>query len=165
MSKEEEFVGTYEYTQGVLNGNFGYEYGKKREALKKAAAFLSENPSITEEIFDFITFICVLRTSRYNRYTVIPFNQFTSKNAVKLYRERSSQHDYFIRKFQMSNHLRDPYLKKVSLSEEFLERQRRKYFNSPRGFLLCQEYGGYLWDEVKCKNCRYNYICKGNGKK
>lgn len=159
MSKVEEFIETYEYIQGCLIGNPGYQYGKKKLAEKKVSEFLFNNPILTENIFDFITFIFVLRTSKFNRYTVIPFNQFTSKNAAKYYKERDGKINHFIRKFQLDHNLRDPFSKKVGLSVEYLDRVRRKHFDSPKGFLTCASYEGFLYDKIKCEGCKFNYIC------
>lgn len=160
--KSEEFLTTYEYMQGKISGSFGFQYSKPRAAKEKIEAFLKENPNIEGHIFDFITFICVLRTSKHNRYTIIPLNQFTSKNAIKLYKEKTPQMDYWIRKFQLQYNLRDPFNRPiVGLSEQYMEQQRRKYFNTARGFLHCCSYEGFLYEEksVSCLECHYNYIC------
>lgn len=156
--QEAEFLEVYEYIQGKISGNPGFQYNKPIEAKKKIRIFLQENPTVTD-IFDFITFISVLRTSKYNRYTIIPFSQYTSKNAAKLYKEKTPQQDYFIRKFQFRFELRNPLLKQVGLSTVYLDSQRKRYFDTPKGFLKCSSYEGFLYDTEKCKGCRYTYIC------
>lgn len=159
MSKIEEFIETYEYIQGKLLGNPGYQYNKRKLAEKKTAEFLFNNPMLTENIFDFITFIFVLRTSKFNRYTVIPFNQFTSKNAVKHYKERESKMIHFTRKFQLDHNLRDPFSQRIGLSIEYLDKVRERDFNTAKGFIRCNSYEGFMYDKIKCKGCRFTYIC------
>lgn len=159
MSPGEEFVEVYEYIQGKINSSPGYECSKRRTATSKAKVFLELHHSLTAEIFDFISFIFVLRTSEMNRYTFLPFGQFVSKNAYNLYKERTEQQCYFLRKFQLERELRNPIQEIPSLSSVYLDSQREKYFDSPRGYILCESFEGKLYDEVKCKECRYNYIC------
>lgn len=160
MLQAETFVRMYEHIQGILISNPGYEILKKREAHKKAECFLEKHPNIIGKLYNFITFIFVLRTSKYSRYKVIPFTQFTSENAYKLYSEIDSQQSYFISKFQIENNLKNPIIEETVLSEEYLDLQRQKYFGEPRGFLLCRSFGGLLYNRGKCIRCKFNYICR-----
>lgn len=165
MSEEEKFLETYEYLQGTLNGFLEYSYSKRGDALKKIRQVLEKHSDIKDEIFDFLTFICVLRMSKHNRYTILPLRLFTSENAIKLYKKRSSSQSYLIRKFQFDRRLRDPYKEKVTLSKEYLDRERRRDMGTPKGFLHCTSFEhNFLYDKVACKNCCYNYIC-GNEEK
>lgn len=162
MLPEEEFIEIYEYIQGSLISNPGYSLLKKRDNAKKVKSFLDKHTDLTLPMYNFITFIFVLRTSKYNRYKIIPFNQFTSENAYKAYKERDSQQIYFTSKFQMDHNLSNPIKQSCVLSEVYLDEQRQKYFGTPRGYIICSSFNGILYNRGKCMRCKFNYICSNN---
>lgn len=161
MSKEEEFIELYEYIQGRLISSPGFECSKRRDNLKKTRSFLEKHHSLTSDLYGFISFIFFLRTSAKNRYIVIPFVQFISENAYKRYQSRSQQDDYFTSRFLYEREIGNPTAEKEEkLPIEYLDSKRAKYFNTPRGYIECESFNGVLFDEMKCKECKYNYLCK-----
>ena len=67
---------------------------------------------------------------------------------------------YYTQNFKYIYGLKNPLLHsyEYEMSEQYKVLQRRKYFNSIRGFLYCESFGGTLYDKKNsdCIACRFN---------
>lgn len=158
MDNVSKFIDCYEMVMGTLISYPNYEC-RKMVARRWVEDFFLKYPAIQFSMFEFITFVAFKRIESIRKYGVVPLNHFTSDKAVKTYQERSKKLDYRFSEFQSQWRFQNPTDQRFVLSEEYKDRQRNKFFNTPEGFLFCEEYDGLLFHKEKCKPCKYNYIC------
>ena len=156
---EEEFIELFEHIQGILLSYPAYEVSKPEASRKKVKTFLQSHPTIAGDMWSFLCFIFMCKTSKMNRHIIVPLNQFLSKNAAKRFSDRKAADSYHCRKFIKQNNIRKPSHLEKGLSEEYLASKREKYFNTPRGFIECQSFDGALFSPNICNRCQYYYIC------
>lgn len=161
----EEFCEIFEYLKQRIECNPFYEVKrvkKNRDAILRF--FKNSNINSIEEIWDFLLFQLVLSDNKYSNTHSLTLFKCISINAIKRWKERTSEQMFVLSKLQRERGLRNPLAKQnSSFSEEYLDFLRNKFFNTPRGFILCGEYEGALYNDEKCKNCNYKIACK-NGR-
>ena len=92
---------------------------------------------------------------------MVPLMNVIGKTAIDRWKKRTKRDIYFTSKFVMENELFNPIENEEGgVSESYLDEQRKLYFDSPEGYILCDSFDGYLLDEEKCKGCRYIRLCK-----
>lgn len=157
MEKKEEFVILYEYIQSKLLNNplFRLRPSKRNDLL--IDNFMK---SIDFDLWNYLVFQFAFKNSSYSRFKVLPIIHIIGNNALKRWKQRTSNQQFMVDKFVYTLKLVNP-LKSSNncLSEDYLDKQRKKYFSSSRGFIHCMSYGS-LYDEKKCLECSYNYICR-----
>lgn len=159
MSQFNDFVEIYEYFQSRLLSNPQYEL--KADARKKIQKFLEQN-EISDE-WNYLAFQFCFKANSKSRFGVIPTNHIIGKTALKRYSQRTRQQVFMVSKFLMKFQLQDPRKKvECSLSDRYLDQVRNRNKNTPRGFVECSLFGKLLYDEVKCQDCQYNYMCRNN---
>lgn len=93
----------------------------------------------------------------------IELNWIYGDKMLARYRSRSEEQIYYLQQYKESKGIRNPLTEKYSLtlSDEYKDRQRKMYWNTPRGYLNCLEFGGRLFEKanVYCKNCKYKKQC------
>ena len=153
MTRKEEFKLTYSYLQGKLTSNPAYEFRPKRKDREKLDEFLSNDK--VGNLWEYLTFqfnrqMFVLSLSNL---PIVPLMNVIGKTAIDRWKKRTKRDIYFTSKFVMENELFNPIKNEEGgVSESYLDEQRKLYFDSPEGYILC--------DEEKCKGCRYIRLCK-----
>lgn len=160
MTRKEEFKLIYSYLQGKLSSNPAYEFRPKRKDREKLDEFLSNDK--VGNLWEYLTFqfnrqMFVLTLSNL---PIVPLMNVIGKTAIDRWRKRTKRDIYFTSKFVMENELFNPIESEEGISESYLDEQRKLYFDSPEGYILCDSFDGYLLDEEKCKGCRYILLCK-----
>lgn len=160
MSLEEKFIELYEYIQGrVLNNpSFRLKINKRQEPT--LSSFLDKIESSSIDLWEYLLFQFSFKVITGTRFPVIPLNHIIGKNALKRWDERTIEQQYMTSKFVQSYKLRSPINdESIKISERYFDEQRQKDFSSPRGYIRCLSFGS-LFNEIKCKSCKYFYVCK-----
>lgn len=93
----------------------------------------------------------------------VELNWIYGQRMVGRYRNRTEDQIYRLQQYKESKAIKNPLKEgyELSLSDAYKDKQRKKYWNTPRGYLNCLDFGGFLYDEknVYCKNCRYKKHC------
>lgn len=160
MTRKEEFETIYEYLQGKLTNNPKYEFHAKRKDRERIKDFLENE--IVGNLWNYLTFqfnrqVFILSVSKLS---IIPLPNVIGKAAIERWRKRTQKDMWFTSKFVMEYDLRNPIQKEEALSDSYLDKERQLYFDSPRGYILCESYDGFLCHEKKCKGCRYIKLCE-----
>lgn len=83
---------------------------------------------------------------------------------LQRYSKRTPTMIYYTQNFKHIYGLKNPlsHSYEYEMSEPYKVLQRRKYFNSIRGFLHCESFGGTLYDKKNsdCIACRFNSKCE-----
>lgn len=157
----DEFCEIYEYLVARLNNNPGYELKRTDKNIGLIDKFFKNSQIKTvDEIWKYLSFQIVLSDRKNSRICYINLPRIISLNSIKRWNERSSEEIFMVSRILRQRGLQNPIKERRGFSEEYLDFLRHKYWNSPRGFILCEEYEGGLYDEIKCKECRYNKACK-----
>lgn len=157
-----EFVEIYEYLMIHFNSNPVFSLKKTKQNYAMIENFLNtSNIQTPSQLWRYLLFQFVLNESRRsNKYSAMISN-CVSKNALKRWEERTEEQIFLMAKFQREKGLSNPLAREeYSYSEEFKDMTRKKYWNTPRGYILCNEYDGALYDRVKCFRCKYKEACK-----
>ena len=160
MTRKEEFKEIYEYLQGKLTNNPMYEWRMKRKDREKINDFLENE--IVGDLWNYLTFqfhrqVFLLSVSKLN---MVPLANVIGKAAIERWRNRTQRDMWFVSKFVMEHDLCNPIKKEECITESYLDKERSLYFNSPRGYILCESYDGFLYHDEKCKGCRYIKLCE-----
>lgn len=158
----EEFCEIFEYLAQRLNCSPSYEVKRIPKNLKAINRFFEETKiNSIDGIWEFLLFQAVLSENRYSRRVSFTLLKSISLNSIKRWNERTSTRSFIVSRFQRDRRLVNPLKSnKYSYSKEYIEYQRKKFWNTPRGFILCGEYDGLLYDEIECKDCQYKQACK-----
>ena len=158
----EEFCEIFEYLIQRLNCSPSYEVKRTSKNLKAINRFFEETKiNSIDGIWEFLLFQAVLSENRYSRGFSFTFLKSISSNSIKRWNERTSTRNFVVSKFQRERRLVNPLKNnKHSYSDEYVKYLRKKFWNTPRGFILCGEYDGILYNENECKDCRYKDACK-----
>lgn len=160
MTRKEEFVKIYEYLQGKLTNNPAYEFTLKRKDREKLEKFLDNE--VVGNLWNYLTFqfnrqVFLLQVSGL---PMVPFRNVISNKAIERWRHRTRQEMWFTSKFVMEHDLFNPIEKENTVSENYMDKQRKLYFDSSKGFILCESFDGFLFDLEKCQGCRFIRICE-----
>jgi hypothetical protein len=160
MTRREEFETIYEYLQGKLTNNPKYEFHAKRKDRERIKDFLENE--IVGNLWNYLTFqfnrqVFLLSVSKLS---IVPLPNVIGKAAIERWRKRTQKDMWFTSKFVMEYDLRNPIQKEEVLSDSYLDKERRLYFDTPRGYILCESYDGFLYHDEKCKGCRYIKLCE-----
>lgn len=160
MTRREEFETIYEYLQGKLTNNPKYEFHAKRKDKERIKDFLENE--IVGNLWNYLTFqfnrqVFLLSVSKLS---IVPLPNVIGKAAIERWRKRTQKDMWFASKFVMEYDLRNPIQKEEVLSDSYLDKERRLYFDTPRGYILCESYDGFLYHDEKCKGCRYIKLCE-----
>lgn len=160
MDKKKEFVSLYEYIQLRLLGfyqSLNLSTNKNRILVEN---FLRQ---VDFDLWEFLVFQFAFKYSKRSRFRIPPLCHIIGEKALKRWKERTSEQIFMVNRFVQDIGLYKPSKREDKIngvSESYLDEQRNKFFSTPRGFIHCQSYGT-LFDNEKCKECKYNYICKG----
>lgn len=93
----------------------------------------------------------------------IELNWIYCQRMMERYRNRTEDQIYRLQQYKESKTIKNPLKERyeLKLSEEYRNKQRRKYWNTPLGYLNCLDFAGALYDRENplCKNCRYKKYC------
>ena len=158
----DEFIELYEYLVSRFNSNPLYELKRTVQNKKLISNFLiNSNIQTSESLWRYLLFQFVLRENNKSNKYFLTLSNCVSKNAWKRWEERTDEMMFIVAKLQREKGLRNPLIKETyQFSEEYKDMQRHKFWNTPRGFILCDEYDGLLYDRAKCFQCRYKDACK-----
>lgn len=160
MSLEEKFVELYEYIQGSVLNNPSFRLKINKKQKSTLSIFLSRVEDSSIDLWEYLLFQFSFKVITGTKFPVIPLNYIIGKNALKRWNERTTEQQYMTSKFVQSYKLRSPIKdESTKISERYFDEQRQKDFSSPRGYIRCLSFGG-LFNEMKCKSCRYFYVCK-----
>lgn len=158
----EEFCDIYEYLTERLNNMPGYELKRNRRNLMLINKFLKASQiSSSEELWKFMSFQMILSENRRSGKYCFNLTVNTSSNAIKRWNNRDANQLFLVSKFLRERGYKNPVQNSIKFSEEYLDFLRHKFWNTPKGWLLCVgEYKGALYNQEKCSKCRYEYTCK-----
>lgn len=158
----DEFCEIYEYLVQRVNCSLSYQLNRNSKNVAAIERFF-ENSKIqtVDEIWNYLLFQIVLSNNKYSRKQSITLLKCISLNAIKRWNERTDEKLFLVSKFQRSRGLKNPLQDdKHIYSEQYLNSQRRKYWNTPRGFILCGEFNGLLYHKIRCNGCQYREVCE-----
>lgn len=158
----EEFCEIFEYLKQRMTCSPGYQLKKKKkDILLIEKFFVNSNITSIEELWRYLLFQFVLSDNNYsNRYS-LTLTKAISSNALKRWNERTFQQTFIVARTQRDRGLQNPIKENnCKLSERYKDFLRKKYWNTPRGFILCGEYNGFLYDEIKCEKCQFIKACE-----
>lgn len=157
----EEFVEIFEYLMQKVYSPYYHVKMTSRNVNAIIRFFENSKIDSVDEIWKYLLFQLVLSMNRYsNRYSVTLL-KCISINAIKRWNERTEEKMFLVSKFQRVRRLENPLQNKVHLySERYLNEQRKKYWNTPRGFIHCGEFNGILYHKIRCFGCRYKESCE-----
>lgn len=166
----EQFYEIYEYLQGVFLSSPSYCVKRSKRRDLMISSFLKKNK--IEDIgalWGYLVFCFVVFESKKSRFSVLPINNITSKNAKNQYDSRSQEMDFTVESIKIKKGLRNPLRKeseKHVFAKEYLEKQRQKFFNTPRGFIHCSDFGiENIYERGTCITCKYKKECESKVKK
>ena len=143
----------YNYIAKILIGDKIYNLSPRGKAILRN--FLRLTRGRDEEYYRLYTAYNIHVRGQYN-LECSPSTIYSEKSLDSFLSNDASI--YYARKVLYDNNI-DISQKFESLSILFCKDIRKKYFNTLRGFLLCQSYGN-LYDEEICKKCKYINQCK-----
>lgn len=156
MSRFEEFVDLIEMFYARIFNYPTYQLSSLQK--RKVRDFVEENDGF--DSFEYLAFIFSYRATHNRSGKVFPLNHIIGENALKRFRTRTKEQSYMTSVFLQKRGIQDIRPKPFLLSQEYLDEERQKYFDTPQGFLNCYSFRGLLYNEEKCKECRFNKTCK-----
>lgn len=157
----DEFCDIYEYLIARLNNSPGYELKRSQKNINLINKFMINSKiNTTDEIWKYLSFQIVLSDRKNSGIFYITLAKCLCLNSIKQWNERTSEKMFMVSRILRQRGLRNPLESQSRFSEEYLDFLRHKFWNTPRGYILCNEYEGALYNEIKCKECKYNKACK-----
>lgn len=102
----------------------------------------------------------MIENSRYKEMMFDPYNLIGPK-AIEKWNKRGRYQVFRANKYQRERGWISPFKEKEEgLSERYREMLRKKYWNKEKGFILCSQYGGWLFDKNRCKDCIFYKACE-----
>lgn len=146
-------VRLYPNSNFVLENNF-----KNREAITK---FIEKFTFVGENfLWDYI----VYQFSKYSKVKdkIVHLNWIIGQKAINRWENRTEQELYWLHSYKEKFGLVKPSISNYTMSDDYKDLQRELYYNTERGFINCQEFGGLLFDIKNkfCSRCLFKEICK-----
>lgn len=102
----------------------------------------------------------MIENSRYKEMMFDPYNLIGPK-AIEKWNKRGKYQVFIANKRQRERGWISPFKEEEEgLSERYREMLRKKYWNKEKGFILCSQYGGWLFDKNRCKDCIFYKVCE-----
>lgn len=151
----------YEYLCERVFSHPEVEFKVKQNQKKMIENFLKFSKEMTTDwLWQYLLFQFVNRGS--HKYTRTPsINWILGEKAILRWNNRTVAQQRVLEIEALKYKFVNPTAKTVSqVGEEYKESQRKLHFNTPQGFLLCQDFGGFLYDRGRCFSCKYKNECK-----
>lgn len=158
MSRLDEYISLIEMFYARIFNRPTYSLSSLQKV--KVRDFIDKNPTL--DSFDYLSFIFSYRATHNRTGKVFPLNHIIGENALKRFRTRTKEQVYMTSVFLQKRGIQDTRKKNPTLSQEYLDEQRRMYFNTVQGFLNCYSFGGLLFKDEECKKCQFYSTCKEN---
>ena len=157
-----KIIRIYNYLYGKKTNNPSYRFESGERNLKILSRF---QKMIPENNSRFVWEYSVYAFSCYWDKKLEPFkalNTIYGKGMQKRYSNRTSQQLYHVQRLKESYSLKNPLEDKyrLTLTEDYLEKWRKRNWNTIQGYINCNDFGGlYSEESVYCRNCRFKKKC------
>lgn len=159
MSRIKDFITIYEYFQSRIRNREDYHTTESEQS--KIYKFVNDND--IKDPWDYLSFLFSFKCMTMKDRKVIPFNNIIGKKALERYQNRNQNSVFRTTRFLLLRGYENPLNQKKSIivSEEYWDKIRQRNINKPEGYIECvSKYECILYNEKKCKDCRYNKFCK-----
>lgn len=156
MSRVKDFVTLYEFFQTRIRFR---EYHVTESEERKIYKFVNDND--IKDPWDYLSFIFSFKCSTMKDKRMIPFNNIIGTKALERYRNRNKNSIFQTTRFLVLRGIENPLKKEKVVSEEYWDNIRKRNMNTPEGHIECiSKYECAIFDEEKCKQCKYKGNCK-----
>ncbi len=160
---KQQFIKLYEKLFRLVSGMTTVNISLNEREKKMVDKFLLKYDVYSEDwLFDYLIFQFSRYHDKQTMYGkgVVQVNWVIGGKADEAWRNRTEQHLYYADKFKQQYGITKETNFNTVLSEDWTNRERKRFFNTERGFLNCQELeikkGANKW----CLICKFKKYCE-----
>lgn len=141
--------------------NYTPRFKKTKSSIELVRNFWKETGIVSEKVlWEYMVFQASLKDNEKSRIFAVNPSALIGPVAIKNWKKRNKIQLHVAVKKQREYGWKSPFEEKDGYSEEYREMLRKRFWNTERGFLWCQQYEGWLFDKDKCQGCDFFKACE-----